>query len=187
MEDNVLLIFWRKAATSLVWIRQNTQKGIFCGDPLEFYPWPNYFTRASEWLSWQTPRLGSPCQRVVLKVPHTHFHLVWSGSNESMVLHCAPVYLLDCNKIAFADHQSFFSLCRAFCNLLLLKLNWIVTIVNICPEYAKDTPKLSQTILCCCGIQFFLHFSTCLDFSHTILYYESEVLKDCGLPPPWPE
>ena len=142
MEDNVLLIFWRKAATSLVWIRQNTQKGIFCGDPLKFYPWPNYFTRASEWLSWQTPRLGSPCQRVVLKVPHTHFHLVWSGSNESMVLHCSPVYLLDCNKIAFADHQSFFSLCRAFCNLLLLKLNWIVTIVNICPKLAKDTPKI---------------------------------------------
>ena len=44
-----------------------------------------------------------------------------------------------------------------------------------------------QTIPCFCGIQFFHHFSTCLDFSHTILYYESEVLKDCGLPPPWPE
>ena len=44
-----------------------------------------------------------------------------------------------------------------------------------------------QTIPCFCGIQFFHHFSTCLDFSHTIVYYESEVLKDCGLPPPWPE
>ena len=43
-----------------------------------------------------------------------------------------------------------------------------------------------QTIPCFCGIQFFHHFSTCLDFSRTILYYESEVMNDCGLPPPWP-
>ena len=59
-----------------------------------------------------------------------------------MVLHCAPVYLLGCNNIAFPDHQSFFSLSRAFCNILLLKLNWIVTIVNVCPKYAQDMHKI---------------------------------------------
>ena len=59
-----------------------------------------------------------------------------------MVLHCAPVYLLGCNNIAFPDHHSFFSLSRAFCNLLLLKLNWIVTIVNVCPKYAQDMHKI---------------------------------------------
>ena len=35
-------------------------------------------------------------------------------------------------------------------------------------------------------IQLFRHFSACVDFSRTILYYESEVMNDCGLPPPWP-
>ena len=44
-----------------------------------------------------------------------------------------------------------------------------------------------QTIPCFCGIQFFHHFSICLDFSRIILCYESEVMNDCGLPPPWPE
>ena len=49
-----------------------------------------------------------------------------------------------------------------------------------CGNHHSDESE-QHTILCFCGIQFFHHIC------RTILYYESEVMNDCGLPPPWPE
>ena len=49
-----------------------------------------------------------------------------------------------------------------------------------CGNHHSDESE-QHTIPCFCGIQFFHHIC------RTSLYYESEVMNDCGLPPPWPE
>ena len=74
-------------------------------------------------------------------------------------------------------------------NVMIYLHNWLLCIIFASwprgNHYSDQSEQ--QTIPCFCGIQFFHHFSICLDFSRTILYYESEVMNYCGLPPPWPE
>ena len=67
------------------------------------------------------------------------------------------------------------------CSHYILKKYQFSYIVKIIDYWNFNFTRLSWPT-----IQLFRHFSACVDFSRTILYYESEVMNDCGLPPPWP-